>query len=112
MARFYGEIGYGESQEVPAGSGVWVDQITEIAYFGDVVRNTARLESSETLNHNILTGNSISVVADEYAFKHFFNIKYIKWEGVAWSVDTVEVRSPRLIINLGEVYNGPLAGEV
>lgn len=109
MAKFYGEIGYGESAEIPANSGVYVDVITEIAYYGDVIRNSRRLESGENLNDNISVTNSISIVADEYANKHFFAIRYIRWAGTLWTVTTVEVRSPRLILTLGSVYNGPTA---
>lgn len=110
MARFYGEVGYGESVETPPGSGVWVDEITEMSYFGDVVRNFSKQEAGEGLNDNLKVSNSISIVADQYAVDHFFAIRYIRWEGVLWTVQTVEVRSPRLILNLGKVYNGPTAG--
>jgi hypothetical protein len=107
MARFYGEIGYGESVEEPPGSGVFVDSITEVSYFGDVIRNTRKLASGESLNDDISVSNSISVVVDEYAEKHFFSIRYIRWEGVLWTVSSVEVQRPRLILSLGSVYNGP-----
>jgi len=105
--RFFGEIGYGESTEDPPGSGVWVDDITEVPYRGDVVRNTRKLESGENLNDDLSVNNSISIVADEFLNQHFFEIKYVKWMGVRWTVSSVEVRSPRLILSLGGVYNGP-----
>lgn len=107
MARFYGEVGYGDSVENPPDSGVWVDQITEFNYSGDVVRNTRKLEDGEGLNNDIAVGNSISIVADQYAIDHFFQIKYVRWAGTLWTVSSVEVRSPRLILSLGSVYNGP-----
>lgn len=107
MARFQGGVGYGDSVEIPTDSGVWKDVITEIPYFGDVIRNTRKLESGENLNDDLKVNNSISIVADEYAIKHFFKIKYVRWEGVLWTVTNVEVRSPRLILSLGSVYNGP-----
>ena len=107
MAKFYGEIGYGDSQETPPASGVWVDDIVEFKYFGDVIRNTRKLESGEGLNDNITLGNSISILADQYAVEHFHKIRYIRWAGTLWTVTNVEVRSPRLILSLGSVYNGP-----
>jgi hypothetical protein len=106
-AKFYGEIGYGESVELPEESGVWVDEITEIAYYGDVIRNTRKLESGDSLNDNITVGNSISIVADQFAVENFSAIRYIRWAGTLWTVTNVEVRSPRLILSLGSVYNGP-----
>jgi hypothetical protein len=107
MAKFYGEVGYGDTVEDPPGSGVWVDKITEVPYFGDVLRNTRRLDEGEKLNADILVENSISIVADEYANNHFFKIKYVCWAGARWTVSHVEVQRPRLTLRLGSVYNGP-----
>lgn len=107
MTRFYGNVGYGVTEENPSGSGIWVDVITEMGYFGNVIRNTRKLDPGEGLNSDISVGNSISIVADEYAFEHWHEIKYVQWEGVLWTVPTVEVQRPRLILSIGKVYNGP-----
>jgi len=107
MAKFYGEIGYGETVENPSGSGVWIDNITEVKYYGDVVRNTRQLREGESLNDDLSVNNSISIVADAYANEHFFAIRYIRWAGTLWTVSDVEVQSPRLLLRLGGVYNGP-----
>jgi hypothetical protein len=109
MAKFYGEIGYGEAVENPSGSGVWVDEITEVKYYGDVVRNTRKIQEGEFLNNDLSVNNSISIVADAYANEHFFAIRYIRWAGTLWTVSDVEVQSPRLLLRLGGVYNGPTA---
>lgn len=107
MTRFAGEVGYGESVENPPGSGKWVDVISERLYRGDVIRNTRRLATGEKVNDDITVDNSISIVTDAYATEHFFKIKYVKWAGVLWTVTSVEVQAPRLILSLGGVYNGP-----
>jgi|SRR3954467_13535116 hypothetical protein len=107
MAKFHGKVGYGVSVE--ESPGVWVDQITEVSYFGDVVRNLRRLVMNEELNPDLAVSNSISIVADAYANEHFFAIKYVEWAGVLWTVSNVEIQRPRLILSLGEVYNGPTA---
>lgn len=107
MAKFYGEIGYGETVENPPGTGVWKDVIVEHKHFGDVIRNTRQLQAGEHLNDNLTVNNSISIVADAYAGEHFFAIRYIRWAGALWTVTEVEVQSPRLILRLGGVYNGP-----
>lgn len=109
MAKFFGEIGYGETAESPPDSGVWKDIIVEYLYFGDVVRNARKLQEGEQLNNDISVNNSISVVADAYANEHFFAIRYIRWAGALWTVTEVEVQSPRLLLRLGGVYNGPTA---
>lgn len=107
MARFYGVVGYGTTEEQPADSGVWEDVIVEYPYFGDVIRNIKREEAGEGLNNNVAVNNAISIVADPYAMGHYFEIKYVEWEGVFWTVTAVTVQRPRLVLNLGSVYNGP-----
>lgn len=107
MARYHGMVGYGEAVENPPGSGVWIDQIREFPYFGDVVRNTTRNDRGDKVNADISVGNSISVVADAYANENFSKIKYVQWNGRLWTVTDVLVQSPRLILSLGSVYNGP-----
>ena len=106
MARFYGEVGYGFAAEDANESGIWEDDIYEFPYYGDVIRNTRKLEPGENVNSDILINNSISIVADQYANEHFFAIRYVKWMGTRWKVTNVEVQRPRLILTFGGVYNG------
>ena len=103
--KFYGKVGYG--QTVDRDNGIWEDEITERLYFGDVVRNTRRLVSGEEVLSNLSTDTSIEILADAYASEHFFTIRYVEWEGALWTVSKVDLRSPRLILQLGGVYNGP-----
>jgi len=108
MARFSGRVGYGEPIETRPG--VWVDNIVERTYFGDVIQNIRSLKQGENLNDDISVQNSISIVADAYANDHFFAIRYVEWAGALWKVSSVEVQRPRLLLKLGEVYNGPTPG--
>lgn len=106
MAKFCDEVGYAEpSETVP---GVWMDVIVEHKLFGDVLRNTMQVTEAEMkVNPDLTLGNSLSLVADAYAREHYSAIRYVKWMGVRWSVTRVEVKHPRLILQLGGVYNGP-----
>jgi hypothetical protein len=105
MARFFGRIGYGVPVETAPG--VWKDEIIERSYYGDVTRNARNLREGENLNFDLSVQNSISIVADAYANDHFFAIRYVEWAGTLWTISSVEVQSPRLLLRLGEVYNGP-----
>ena len=104
--RFFGVIGYA-TPATEVAPGVFKEGIKEIEYFGDVLRNTRQLVNDEKVNDDLSVSNSISVVADEYAYEHFHAIRYIKWAGVLWKASDVEVQSPRLLLRLGGVYNGP-----
>ena len=106
-ARFYGKVGYGKS--VKKAAGVWEDVIVEYPYYGDVLRNTRKMQEGEKINNDLSVGNSISIVADAYANEHFFAIRYVEWAGTLWTVSDVDVQSPRLILRLGGIYNGPKA---
>lgn len=105
MAKFFGAVGYGEQVEIAPG--VYDDLIVEHNYYGDVIRNTRKSNNGESVNNDITVQNSISIVADAYAHEHFFAIRYIRWAGAYWTVTDVEVQRPRLILRMGEVYNGP-----
>lgn len=104
MAKYCGNIGFAETVETRPG--VWEDKITEYVYYGDLTRNTRRLQSSSNLNDNINIANNISIVADPYANKNFHKIRYVEFMGTKWKVSDVEVQFPRLILTLGDVYNG------
>jgi hypothetical protein len=107
MARFSGKVGYATSVEDPEGSGIWVPEIEEVTYVGDVTREARNLETRDKVNGDISVSVSISIIADSHAIEHYLKIKYVWWEGVRWTVTNVAVQRPRLILSLGSVYNGP-----
>lgn len=107
MAKFYGEIGYALQEKTAPG--VWTDVVTERKHFGDVLRNSRKLEEGDKINNDLTVGNSISIVADPYANEHIFAMRYVRWMGTLWTVSDVKVESPRLVLRLGGVYNGPTA---
>src|SRR4051794_6554396 len=104
MARFHGKIGYAQTTETAPG--VHQEVITERDYYGDVVQNRSLLRASAQVNPDTTSGNSISIVADAFAREQYLAIRYVYWAGVRWTVQDVEVQHPRLILRLGEVYNG------
>ena len=116
MAKFYGGIGYGvkvalgethTTKVIPAPKPV--EKIIERMYYGDLIRNTRRLQSAEQLNDNINVANEISIVADPFANENFHSMRYVEFMGAKWKVTSVEVQYPRLILSIGGVYNGEQA---
>ena len=105
MAKFYGQIGYAETEETSPG--IHREIVTERNYAGDVFRSVRKLEAGESINDNVTVNNSLSIVADPYAYQHFFAIRYVRWMGVLWKVTNVEVQNPRLLLTIGGVYHGP-----
>lgn len=104
MAKYYGVIGYAETIETAPG--VYEEQITERNYYGELVRNTRRLQTSDQVNDNINIANEISIIADPFATQNFHAMRYIEFMGAKWKITNVEVRYPRLILTIGGLYNG------
>ena len=105
MAKFYGSVGYAVSEEtVP---GVWEERIVEHSYYGDVIRNNRKLQSSSQLNDNIVVSNEISILSDPFANENFHSMRYVTFMGAKWKITSVEVKYPRLILSTGGIWNGP-----
>ena len=104
MGKWFGKIGYAVREQTSPG--VWTDLITEREYYGDTVRNwNSRYSQSNNVNDNITVQNSISIIADPFAYEHFSAIRYVVFMGTKWKVDSIEVQYPRLLVTLGGVYN-------
>lgn len=105
MAKWFGKIGFAETVETKPG--VYEEQITERSYYGDVIRNTRKLQSTDQLNDNIDISNEISIVADPFARDHIYTMRYVEYMGARWKVSIVDAsQRPRLILSVGGLYNG------
>ena len=103
MAKFCGVIGYVVTKETEPG--IWEEQIIEVEYFGDVIRNTRRLGGSAKINDDISISNQISIIADPFANNNFHAMRYVVFMGAKWKVSEVTVEYPRLILTIGGLYN-------
>lgn len=100
--RWYGAVGFMTSIEVAPGSNV--PDITDHYYSGNVIRNSSRYQDNTSVVGNITVSNSISIVADPFAYENFMHIVYVEWMNNKWKVTNVEVEYPRLILTLGGLY--------
>lgn len=104
MAKFYGEVGYAISTETAPG--VWVDEIVERKYRGDVLLDQRRWQPADQVNDNINVDNKVSIMADPYMYENLDTIRYVSLYGTKWKVQTITILRPRIDIYLGGVYNG------
>lgn len=104
MTRFFGKVGYANSVRE---GGVAEDVITERQYAGDELSNTRYFATEDTVLGKVSFQTRISILADAYALENFKNIRYVEWAGDVWYVDTVQAERPRLILVIGDKYNGP-----
>lgn len=104
MAKFYGVIGFAETEETEPG--VWEEKIVEHSYYGDVIRNIRKLQtSSNSVNDNIVISNEISIVADPYAEQNIYAMRYVVFKGNKWKIESADVNYPRITLSIGGVYN-------
>ena len=103
MAKFYGKIGFFETKETEPG--IWIEDITEKTYYGDITRNITRSQQTDNINNNITLNNTISIVADPYATNNFQYMKYVIFNGVKWNITSAEVEYPRILLSIGGLYS-------
>ena len=103
MAKFFGMIGFANTEETSPG--VW-GGVVERPYYGDVLSRGMNVMSTEQVNKDISITNRISIIADPYAYENFSAMRYIKFMNTAWSINSVDVQYPRLILNIGGIHNG------
>ena len=108
MAKFFGDIGF--ATQVQTSLGIWEDKIIEKQYYGDIFREARRFSGSDEILGSINLSNQISVVADGYITDNVQNLRYVRWLGGLWKVSYVELKFPRLVLEMTGVYNGPTPG--
>lgn len=104
MGKFFGNVGYGMT--IDSGGGVWIYDIVERQYYGDVLKVATKWQTNGRANDDIAVSNKISIVADGFANENFSNIVYVDWMGVKWKVNEIEVQRPRLILSIGGEWHG------
>ncbi len=108
--KFFGKVGYCWTEEgTGEREGIMEEHSAEYEYYGDVLSNNRRLDPGTSIIDDVNISNRISIVADTYAWQHIFAMKYIEWMGTKWKITNVEVARPRLILQIGGVWNGPKA---
>lgn len=109
MDKYHGYIGFAETVETAPD--VCEEQFIEREAQGDILKVSRRLVGASQLNDNITVNNKISILADPFAYQNFHQIRYITWMGAKWKVTVVDVSYPRLILEIGGVYNGKTGPE-
>jgi hypothetical protein len=107
MAKFYGIIGYAITKVTTPG--VWVDDVVERKYTGDVLKASRNWRSTENVNPDLTISETISIIADGFILENAQYMKYVKWRGAAWTIESITIERPRVILGIGGLYNGETA---
>lgn len=103
--RYSGKIGIAVQTETAPG--IWKDTITEHSKLGDVKQRTEVLGSDDSVLPQYRTTTSISVLSDGVLKENYKNLRYVTYMGERWTIASVVNEPPRLVLYIGEVYNGP-----
>lgn len=103
MAKYCGMAGFSIQKEVRPG--VWQEVSHEHPVFGDVYVSSFKTENGGSVNDNLVLNSQISILFDDFITAHSYNIKYITYLGAKWTVKSIRQEYPRLILELGGVYN-------
>ena len=104
MNKWYGKVGYVESVEVEPG--VCEVQETVRQYYGEFVRKSSKFQIANEVIDDKDVAVKLSIVADPYAENHFRSMRYAEIWGEKWKITSVEINRPRLILQIGGLWNG------
>ena len=104
MSKWFGKIGYAITGETEPG--VWEDTIVTRDYYGDLISDKYRRQSSGNVNDDINLTSVISIIADPFAYENCSHMAYAEIMGARWKITDIDVHPPRLNLTIGCVYNG------
>lgn len=88
------------------GEGVYTEEIEEKVYYGDLLSSRWNNENNQnSTNTNVRLNNSISVICDKYLSENISVMRYITYKNSKWCITGIEIQPPRIIINIGGIYN-------
>ena len=103
MSRFSGLIGFSTVSETYPG--VWTETINERRYYGDLLKNRTNFINNAVVNPGVTLNHTISILVDAFCLENSHNMRYVTVNGVKWRINNFELAHPRMIVNVGGVYN-------
>lgn len=104
--KFAGKVGFWIT-DVETKPGIFDGKMIERRYTGDVTRAYQKWDKRDNSTmDNLRLNNEFSIVSDIFALENHGSIKYVLWNGVYWEVNTVGINPPRLVLEIGGVWNG------
>lgn len=106
MNKWAGAIGFTKTVKSENKRSVWDEEITEKPYRGDILRNYRRNEHQQDgRNDDFTLNNQISVLSDTFMLENLQYMKYVTWMNSKWTISSIEIQHPRVILEIGGIYN-------
>ena len=103
--RYSGKLGMSQQTEVRPG--IYEDVITEVPVLGTVNQVTSVLDGGDRVLPDYSTTTNIEVPARSVGERDNSDIRYITYKGKRWQIASIVEQPPKIVIYIGEVYNGP-----
>lgn len=106
--KYKGKLGFVKTEEDVNFPGKYVQVATERTYMGDVINTPVAKwsSSSESSNDTITIRHTLSIVLDSFVLENLEYLKYAFVLGKKWKIESIKVERPRMILELGGIYNG------
>ena len=103
--KYYDDVTFVLQQEDPQAPGDWKEYKIVKPYMGDWKRVESRWNPGSNLIDDKRVNNQLEIISDPFAVTNFTHIRCVKWMGHEWAVTTVMLRSPRIVMEIGGLYN-------
>lgn len=103
--KYYGDVTFVIQREDPEAPGDWKEYKVVKPYKGDWTRLESRWNSGDKINDDKRVNNQLEIIADTFSTINFTDIRCVKWMGHQWAVTTVTPRPPKLVLEIGGLYN-------
>jgi hypothetical protein len=103
--RYSGALGIVEQSEVRPG--IWEETVTEVPVLGTVRQATAALDGTDQVLPQYSTTTSVTVPARGVGPLDNSSIRYVTYKGDRWQISSIVDEPPRIVLYIGEKYNGP-----
>lgn len=104
MAKIHGYVGYVKPVEITPGN--FQEEILEKEFFGDDVTTTYRIKTTTNQIDDYDVNRTIKILAAEYMKQNARWIRYVKIDGIKWSVNSWRPTYPNVHLEIGGLYNG------
>lgn len=109
MNKWSGKVGFIKNVQDPVKPTKYVETAIEHEYFGDILENTHKWETGLSTNDDLNLSARISIIADGFMKENLQYMKYVEFSGALWKIRSIKPQSPRLILEIGGVWNGKRA---
>lgn len=94
--KYSGNAGF-RLEDVEVEPGVYEPKLVVKPIKGDLINDTTFSNQNNS--------NRLSIIAHPFLMTHITNLLYVTFMGQKWKVERYSIKSPRIILDLGGLYN-------